>query len=109
MQRSFIVPRMANTTALAELISREMGGEMGAFLVRISQDAGLLPKVRRGKWRTMPHLMVEHLADFVLAIAGSRPVGQRNANGARSGVKRFANLRPTGGEDGKTFREDLTP
>lgn len=98
---------MATTTQLAELISAEMGGEQGAFLVRISQDAGLLPKVRRGKWRTMPQLTVEHLADFVMAIAGSRPVGQRNANGARSGVERYATLKPTFPSERQTFREDL--
>ncbi len=83
---------MATTKDLSELIDREMGEGQGPFLVRICQDAGLLPKVKRGGWRSMEQLTPEQLADFVIAIAGTRAVGKRNANGARAAVERFAGL-----------------
>ena len=83
---------MATTKDLSELIDREMGEGQGPFLVRICQDAGLLPKVKRGGWRSMKELTPERLADFVIAIAGTRAVGERNANGARAAVERFAGL-----------------
>ncbi len=83
---------MATTKDLSALIDREMGKGQGPFLVRICQDARLLPKVRRGGWRSMKELTPERLADFVIAIAGTRAVGERNANGARAAVERFAGL-----------------
>ena len=99
---------MATTKDLSNLIDQEMGKGQGPFLVRICQDAGLLPKVKRGGWRTMKQLTAEHLADFVIAVAGTRAVGERNANGARVAVERFAPL--ICGEEGldaRTLREDI--
>ena len=83
---------MATTKDLSVLFDRVMGEGQGPFLVRICQDAGLLPKVKRGGWRSMKELTPERLADFVIAIAGTRAVGERNANGARAAVERFAGL-----------------
>ena len=83
---------MATTKNLADLMDREMGKGQGPFLVRISQDAGLLPKVRSGGWRYMAQLTAEHLADFVIVVAGTRAVGARNANGARTAIERFSGL-----------------
>ncbi len=97
---------MATTKDLSNLIDREMGKGQGPFLVRISQDAGLLPKVKSGGWRSMEQLTAEHLADFVIAIAGTRAVGARNANGARVAMERFAGLAEA--VSGKTtLRDDL--
>ena len=100
---------MATTKDLSELIDREMGKGQGPFLVRICQDAGLLPKVKRGAGRSMAQLTAEQLADFVIAVAWTRGVGQRNANGARAAVERFAPLNCDWG-DGRglrTLREDI--
>ncbi len=83
---------MATTKDLSKLIDREMGKGQGPFLVRICQDAGLLPKAKRGGWRSMEQLTPEHLADFVIAVAGTRAVGERNANGARTAIERFSPL-----------------
>ena len=100
---------MATTKNLSELIDREMGKGQGPFLVRICQDAGLLPKAKRGGWRSMEQLTVDHLADFIIAMAGTRAVGERNANSARAAVERFAPLTMDWrGEHGvRTLREDI--
>ena len=100
---------MATTNDLKQLIDREMGKGQGPFLVRICQDAGLLPRVKRGGWRAMEDLTVERLADFVIAVAGTRPVGARNANGARAAVDMFAALTcEWEGERGvRTLRDDI--
>ena len=100
---------MSTTKDLSKLIDREMGKGQGPFLVRICQDARLLPKVKRGAGRSMKDLTVDHLADFVIAVAGTRAVGARNANGARAAVERFSPLTcDWGGERGvRTLREDI--
>ncbi len=103
---------MATTKDLSNLIDREMGKGQGPFLVRICQDAGLLPKAKRGGWRSMEQLTAEQLADFVIAVAGTRAVGERNANGARAAIERFAALACDweDWEDGRgvrTLREDI--
>ena len=100
---------MSTTKDLSQLIDREMGNGQGPFLVRICQDAGLLPKVKRGAGRSMEDLTADHLAGFVIAVAGTRAVGQRSANGARAAVKRFATLQMDWkGERGvRSLREDL--
>ena len=54
---------MATTKDLSKLIDREMGKGQGPFLVRIFQDAAILPRVKRGGFRAMEHLTPEHLAD----------------------------------------------
>ena len=84
---------MATTKDLVKLVDRELGKGQGPFLLRIGQDAGLLPKVKRGAFRSMVDLTPEHLADFVMVLAATRPVGRRNAEGARVGVERFARLK----------------
>ena len=97
---------MATTKDLSELIDREMGKGQGPFLVRICQDADILPRVKRGGWRAMAELTPEHLADFIMALAGTRAAGERNARSARAGVDRFADLVME--SHGKsTVREDL--
>ena len=97
---------MATTKDLSKLIDREMGKGQGPFLVRIFQDAAILPRVKRGGFRAMEHLTPEHLADVVIAIAGTRAVGARNANGARVAIERFAGLADaTSGK--KTLRDTL--
>lgn len=83
---------MSTTKDLSQLIDREMGKGQGPFLIRICQDAGLLPKVKRGGWRAMEDLTAEHLADFVIVVAGTRAAGERNVMGARTAVERFAAL-----------------
>ena len=100
---------MSTTKDLSKLIDREMGKGQGPFLVRISQDAGLLPKVKRGGGRSMEQLTADHLADFVIAIAGTRAVGARNANGARIAIERFSPLTCDWGEGRgvRTLREDI--
>ena len=99
---------MATTKDLAKLIDREMAPGQGPFLVRICQDAGLLPKVKRGGWRAMEQLTAEHLADFVIAVAGTRAVGERNANGARTAFERFSPLTCEWEKGRHTLREDLS-
>ena len=100
---------MATTKNLSELIDREMGKGQGPFLVRICQDAGLLPKAKRGGWRSMEQLTVDHLADFIIAIAGTRAVGERNANSARAAVEQFSPLTHDWGEGhgARSLREDI--
>ena len=100
---------MATTKNLSELLDREMGKGQGPFLVRICQDAGLLPKVKRGAGRSMEQLTVDHLADFVIALVGTRAVGERNANGARAAVERFSPLTCDWLDGGgvRTLREDI--
>jgi hypothetical protein len=100
---------MATTKDLSELIDREMGRGQGPFLIRICQDAGLLPKAKRGGWRSMEQLTAEQLAGFVIAVAGTRAAGARNANGARAAVERFSDLTCDWGEGlgVHTLREDI--
>ena len=100
---------MATTKDLSELLDREMGNGQGPFLVRICQDAGLLPKVKRGAGRSMAQLTVDHLADFIIAVVGTRAVGQRSANGARAAVERFSPLTCDwlDGGGARTLREDV--
>ncbi len=103
---------MATTKDLSNLIDHQMGPGQGQFLVRICQDAGLLPKAKPGGWRSMKDLTAEQGADFVIALAGTRAVGERNANGARMAVERFGALTTDWGdwEEGRgvrTLREDI--
>ena len=100
---------MATTKDLSKLMDREMGKGQGPFLVRIFQDADILPRVKRGGFRAMEHLTPEHLADVVMALAATRPAGQRTWQAAKAGVERFATLQcDWGGEKGvRSLREDL--
>ena len=103
---------MGTTKDLSNLMDQEMGPGQGPFLVRICQDAGLLPKTKPGGWRSMKELTAEQLADFVIAVAGTRASGERNANGARGAIERFGALTTDWGdwEDGRgvrTLREDI--
>ena len=100
---------MATTKDLAVLIDREMGKGQGPFLIRICQEARLLPTAKRGGWRSMEQLTPEQLADFVIAIAGTRAVGERNANGARAAIERFASLTFNWKDERgvRTLREDI--
>ena len=70
---------MATTKDLVQLIDRKLGKGQGPFLLRIAQDAGLLPKVKRGAWRSMAELTPEHMADFVLVLAATRPMASRHS------------------------------
>ena len=97
---------MATTKDLANLIDRKMGKGQGPFLVRICQDASLLPRVKRGGWRSMVHLTAEHLADFIIGVSGTRSAGERNAYAARAAVDRFANL-VWAADSEKSLRADL--
>ncbi len=54
----------------------------------------------------MEQLTADHLADFVIAIAGTRAVGARNANGARVAIERFAGLIDAHSSK-KPLRDDL--
>lgn len=83
---------MATTKDLSKLLDCEMGKGQGPFLVRIFQDAGILPRVKRGGFRKMEHLTPEHLADVVMAVAATRQAGQRTWQAAKVGVERFATL-----------------
>ena len=104
---------MATTKDLSNLIDRVMGEGQGPFLVRICQDAGLLPKAKRGGWRSMAQLTPDHVADFIIAVAGTRASGKRNANGAKRAIEMFASL-VTDWEDWennrgeRTLREDIS-
>ena len=100
---------MSTTKDLSELLDREMGKGQGPFLVRVFQDAEILPRVKRGGWRKMENLTPAHLADVVMALAATRPAGQRNARSAKAAVERFATLTcDWEGEKGvRSLREDL--
>ena len=100
---------MGTTKDLSDLIDREMGKGQGPFLVRIFQDADILPRVKRGGWRAMEHLTPEHLADVLMALAATRPAGQRSWRAAKAGVERFATLQcDWEGEKGvRSLRQDL--
>lgn len=100
---------MATTSDLSKLLDREMGKGQGPFLVRIFQDAEILPRVKRGGFRKMEHLTPEHLADVVMAVAATRPAGQRTWQAAKAGVERFAALQMHfEGEMGvRSLHEDL--
>ena len=90
---------MATTKDLSALLDREMGKGQGPFLVRIFQDAEILPRVKRGGFRKMVDLTPEHLADVVMALAATRQAGQRTWQAAKAGVERFAPLESLWGRE----------
>ena len=100
---------MATTTDLSKLLDREMGKGQGPFLVRIFQDAEILPRGKRGGFRNMVHLTPEHLADVVMALAATRGAGKRTWQAAKAGVERFAPLESHWGRERgfPTVREGL--
>ena len=100
---------MATTKDLSALLDREMGKGQGPFLVRIFQDADILPRVKRGGFRAMVNLTPEHLANVVMAVAATRPAGQRTWQAAKAGVERFAALQMDWRDERgvRSLREDL--
>ncbi len=56
------------------------------YVTRVLQQAGLLPKVKRGQ--TPPEINADHCASFLLGIAGTGTVGE-----AAEAAKRFRALR----------------
>ena len=88
----YVCCRMGTTKDLSNFLDEEMGKGQGPFLVRTFQDADILPRVKRGGYRSMVHLTPEHLADVVIALAVTRQSGQRTARAAKAGVAHFGPL-----------------
>ncbi len=71
-----------------QLIGNPLNFDAGnlRYVVRVLQQAGLLPKVKQG--RTPPEINADHCASFLLGIAGTGTVGE-----AAEAAKRFGALR----------------
>ena len=84
---------MANVSTFLKCLQDYAGlGEGEAvWLVRMCQDAGILPKGSRGRG-PMPEITAKHCADTLLTMAGTRLPGQRNVGDARSALNRLRHL-----------------
>ncbi len=99
---------MATTRDLSNLIDRHHGEGQGPFFIRMCQDADILPRGKQGGSRSLAPLTPQHLADFVMALAGTRVSGTRNASVARAAAQRFGRLTFSGDAAAPTpLRDDL--
>ena len=101
---------MATVRDLYTKVSEETALEFEEcrHLCRMMQQAGLLPKGRRGGWKDAPHVSAGDCAYFLLALAGTRNARTRTEKGVIESVERLGSLVWRDGRYRETLLERLT-
>ena len=77
---------VANIATLTDCLKKFGGlgdGEV-IHLIRMAQDAGILPVGKRGGWRSLPEVTAEQIVGTLFVVAGTRLPGMRNKDDSKA-------------------------